>query len=238
MADRFFCADLSQPLATLSTAEAHHAIHVLRIASGQAINLFDGRGTTAEGVVQKVDRRSVTVLVEARVFTERSKFGTVTIAAATPRGDRIKWMVEKLTELGVDRYVPLITERSVSEPGKSKLDKLQATIVEASKQCGRNWLMEIGTPTTLKSLVSDLTDGTSLSISHPYEIEAEVSLPTEKEVNSHMILIGPEGGFTEAEVEFAVGAGAARLCWPNSILRVETAAITAAVLVGQTRSAT
>ena len=143
----------------------------------------------------------------------------LTIAAAVPKGDRLKWMVEKLTELGVDRYVPLITQRSVVDPRPTKLEKLQATVISAAKQCRRDWLLEIAEPMRLGDMLQSAANAQSLYV-------AVQLLPV-----ARVVLIGPEGGFTQEEVDAALAAGAQRLTWPGNVLRIETAAIMAAVML-------
>ncbi len=232
MADRFFTSDLSTATATLSGPEAHHALHVLRLKVGDDIRLFDGAGTTVTGVVESAGRRDVEVTIKTRSFAERRAEGRVIVAAAPPKGDRLKWMVEKLTELGVDEYIPLRTHRSVVDAAKWKPDKLQATIIAAAKQCARDWLMDIAEPIEFAALISDVQPGHSLHIAHPYAVTSQQQSATLGSAHSHMVLIGPEGGFTDDEVELAVStAAAAPLEWPGTILRVETAAIMAAVML-------
>ena len=128
MADRFFCDDLTSDKPCLSGTEAHHAVHVLRLKCGQSIQLFDGVGTVAEAVIEDIQRARVIARATATSFIQKDTQNSLTVAAVPPKGDRLKWMVEKLTELGVDTYVPLQTERSVVDPRKSKLDKLAATV--------------------------------------------------------------------------------------------------------------
>lgn len=231
MADRFYCPDLSASSATLSDTEAHHALHVLRIKTGHEIDLFDGRGTTAVGVVESASRRDVVVTINERQTHQQKDIENIVVAACPPKGERLKWMIEKLAELGVHQYTPLQTTRSVVEPHKLKREKLVATTVAASKQCGRNWLMQIGEPTKLETLVSAITPNDSLHIAHPYPLQADEQ--SEKIVTTRTVLIGPEGGFTDEEVELAAAAGAQPLTWPGTVLRIETAAIMAAVTLQQ-----
>ncbi|MEZ6129035.1 MAG: RsmE family RNA methyltransferase [Planctomycetaceae bacterium] len=236
MADRFFCPDLSTGSVTLEDAEAHHVIHVLRMSIGQTLELFDGCGTSATAVIANVGRRTVTVDVTERNACSRSERQTLTIAAAVPKGDRLKWMVEKLTELGVDRYVPLMTTRSVVDPKQAKLDRVQATVISACKQCRRNWLMEITEPMRVGDILQNTVENTTVFIAHPTHDPADGSdLPGLSAMGPRLSLIGPEGGFTGDEVELAVAAGARRLAWPGHILRIETAAIMAAVTLGGCR---
>jgi 16S rRNA (uracil1498-N3)-methyltransferase len=237
MADRFFCADLSNTSATLDGPEAHHALHVLRLNVGSEIHLFDGRGTSVIGVVDATGRREVVVSIQQRHFTEQQDSGQVIVAASPPKGDRMKWMIEKLTELGVDQFIPLRTHRTIVDAGKSKREKLEATIISAAKQCGRDWLMKVTEPVDFKTLISNTAGQHSLHIAHPYPIGKTATDTATNDPPSKMVLVGPEGGFTNDEVAFAAAAGAIPLEWPGTILRVETAAIMAAiVLCGQTHT--
>ena len=222
MADRFFCEDLTSEKPCLSGTEAHHAIHVLRLKYGQAIELFDGVGTVAEAVIEEIQRDCVITRTTATSFVEKPTQNVLTIAAVPPKGDRLKWMVEKLTELGVDTYIPLQTERSVVEPGKSKLNKLASTVTSAMKQCGRRWRMEIGKPQSLSALLQQCKESEdTVLLAHPGG-DAE---PANIETNCRTLLIGPEGGFTESEVQLARAYDARQITWPDSILRIETAAL-------------
>ncbi|MDG1893761.1 MAG: RsmE family RNA methyltransferase [Fuerstiella sp.] len=222
MTDRFSCDDLASEKPFLSGAEAHHAIHVLRLKPGHSIELFDGAGTVAEAVIEDVQRDRVIAKTTATSFVKKRTHDALTIAAVPPKGDRLKWMVEKFTELGVDTYVPLQTERSVVDPRKSKLDKLAATVTAAMKQCGRRWRMEIAEPQSLKSLLQQCRESDdAVLLAHPGDtVEA-----TEATDGCRTLLIGPEGGFTASEVQLAADYNARQIAWPDSILRIETAAI-------------
>ena len=231
MSDRFFCPKLISKSIVLTDAEAHHAIHVMRLKAGDSLQLFDGAGTSAEAEVQKVDRREITVNVLSKSYTENPATGRITVAACVPKGDRLKWMIEKLTEVGVDRYIPLQTQRSIVDPRKSKLDKLPATVIAAAKQCRRDWLMEIGPVQTIEQLVTTVEAGMQLFIAHPGESVAETKSDTSDATKDSMVLIGPEGGFTDDEVAMVLQQSARKISWPASILRTETAAIVMATLV-------
>jgi len=222
MADRFFCDDLTSDKPCLSGAEAHHAIHVLRLKCGQSIELFDGAGTVAEAVIEDIQRDCVAAKTTATSFIEKPTHNSLTIAAAPPKGERLKWMVEKLTELGVDTYIPLQTERSVVDPRKSKLDKLSATVTAAMKQCGRRWRMEITEPKSLQPVLQQCGDSeNTVLIAHP----GDAVEPANAGANRCTLLIGPEGGFTDSEVQLAREYNARQIAWPDSILRIETAAL-------------
>lgn len=222
MTDRFFCDDLTSEKPCLSGTEAHHAIHVLRLKCGQSIQLFDGVGTVAEAVIEDIQRDCVIAKTTATSFIQKPTQNCLTIAAVPPKGDRLKWMVEKLTELGVDTYVPLQTERSVVDPRKSKLNKLAATVTAAMKQCGRRWRMEIGEPQSLPSLLKQCSDSeNTVLFAHPGDADE----PTNVGSDNRTVVIGPEGGFTESEVQLASEYNVRQISWPDSILRIETAAL-------------
>ena len=231
MSDRFFCPHISDSSVTLTDAEAHHALHVRRLKAGDSLRLFDGAGTTAEAVVKQTGRQDLTVSVLTKSYVERRSVGRVSVAACVPRGDRVKWMVEKLTEIGVDRFIPLHTERS-SGLSAAKLRKLSATVIAAAKQCRRSWLMEIGQMQPLNELLKTADQAASLVIAHPPGPDDACQLKVSGRPNCDVIvLIGPEGGFTDEEVAAAEQKSAARVTWPGGILRTETAAVVVAALV-------
>ena len=232
MSDRFYCPELTGDSATLDDAESHHAAHVMRVSAGDNVTLFNGMGMTADACVAEVGRRSVRLSILKCTQHEKPLASAyVTVAAAIPKGDRLKWMVEKLTEVGVDRFVPLICERSVVDPRTSKLQKLTATIVSASKQCGRNWLMQVTKPVTFSEVLdtSDKSDE-SITVAHP---KSASRIPSDATIRPQRqtLLIGPEGGFTENEIELAERRKTRFLSWPEGILRTETAAIVFACLL-------
>jgi len=140
-----------------------------------------------------------------------------------PKGDRQKWLVEKTTELGVTRIIPLVTERGVAQPVEAALQRLRRGVIEASKQCGRNRLMEIGEPRSAAELFAENAVAETRLIAH---FGGRPMNATHFPFNIDLIAaIGPEGGFTEAEVAAATAAGWRSVSLGSRILRVETAAI-------------
>src|SRR4029079_268014 len=149
MPDRFFHDGLIElgPL-SLEGPEAHHLSHVLRVKSGAEVLLFNGDGAEYAARVDGVGKSRVELSVYERCDVAREARRGVTLACPLPKGDRAQFLIEKLTELGVMRYIPLRTQRSVVHAGEGKTDKLRRYVIEASKQCGRNVLMQIE-PTVL-----------------------------------------------------------------------------------------
>ena len=144
MADRFYvnCALAPGPI-ELEGSEAHHLAVVCRLRPGDVVCLFNGDGREYPAEVRAVGRRGVTLEVHAVEAPRREQPFRLEIAAPLPKGDRAQFLIEKLTELGVTAFTPLQTARSVVHPREAKLDRLQRHVIEASKQCGRNVLMEV-----------------------------------------------------------------------------------------------
>ena len=206
----------------LEGAEAHHLAHVLRLGPGAEVKVFNGQGREATAEVASVAKR--TVLLRARsVVDVPDPALEVIVAVAPPKGDRFRWLVEKATELGVSRVVPLLTQRTVVDPREGKLEKLRQIVIAACKQCGRNRLMEVSEPTPFVRLLAGASDEDRVLL-HPGAgpgVHHDGTRPL-------TLLIGPEGGFTDEEVEHAAGAGARIASLGTMILRTETAAIAAA----------
>ena len=232
MPDRFFaplCPDSGT--LTLDGPEAHHLMHVLRISVGEMVEVFDGRGLVTSAEVVAVRKRDVELRIVS-VRREASPAREVILGTAVPKGDRFDWLVEKATELGVTRIVPLITSRSSVDPRDSKLDKLRQTVITACKQCGRNRLLELSPVTTWADFVRIEFPHRAAFIAHPSSDARPPSLGTSSldDQSSIIFAIGPEGGFTDDEVALAVAAGAQPVSLGPLVLRIETAAIALAAL--------
>jgi 16S rRNA (uracil1498-N3)-methyltransferase len=209
----------------------------MRAAVGDTVTLFDGSGCEFQATVATLGRSEVDLRIVARREIDRELPFPLVIGLALPKGDRQKWLVEKLTELGVAKLVPLITERSVAQPAKNALDRLRRTVIEAAKQCGRNRLMEIAEPQPFPRWTE--TGWLGSSTSEPpaaRRLLADPNGPPLREIDSlqqlpTLIAIGPEGGLTEAEVAAATDAGWQKISLGQRILRVETAAIALAAAI-------
>ena len=239
MADRYF-ADfpISGDEAVLTGPEAHHLIHVMRAAPDLEVVLFDGSGAEFVGRVVKVGRTEVRIALLSRRVVDRELPLDLTLGVSFPKGDRQKWLVEKAVELGVRQIVPLRTARSVAQPVESVLARLRRTVIEASKQCGRNRLLEIAPSQDWDHLVAWRPDAAYRLVAHPGDptAGAEPSLwrasgPNRAWTGGVIGAIGPEGGFTAEEITLAVAAGWQTVDLGPRTLRVETAAIWLAALV-------
>jgi len=237
MADRYFVeSPISGSRVVLSGPEAHHLIHVMRAKRGTAVVLFDGSGAEFAAEVRQVGRREVALAVLRRDEVDRELPLEVTLAVAMPKGDRQRWLVEKAVELGVSRVVPLRTARSVAEPGKHAVDRLRRIVIEASKQCGRNRLMQVAQPRHWPDFVAETSDVPLRLLAHPTGRDGLADLLRQAgEPDRVLAAVGPEGGFTEEEVSLAMTAGWRSIDLGPRILRVETAAILLAGILGWKR---
>jgi 16S rRNA (uracil1498-N3)-methyltransferase len=229
MSDRFFvetpiCGDR----VTLGGPEAHHLLHVMRARAGDRVVLFDGSGAEFPAVVARLGRAEVELDVLAREAVDREAPVAVVLGVALPKGDRQRWLVEKAVELGVRRLVPLVTARAVAQPEGQALARLRRTVIEASKQCGRNRLMEIAEAQRFGDFVATGSEASCRLIAHPAPGAMSVPLLRQKQC---LIAVGPEGGFTEDESAQAGDAGWQAVDLGRRILRVETAALMLAALV-------
>jgi 16S rRNA (uracil1498-N3)-methyltransferase len=236
MSERFFVAEpITGQQATLTGDEARHLSTVMRLAVGNEVTLFDGSGPEFTARISAIGKHRVQLDITERRDISRELPCDLSLAVALPKGDRQKWLVEKTTELGVTRLIPLITERGIAQPVESALDRLRRGVIEASKQCGRNRLMEIAEPERATDLFGNPALVGWRLLAHP--VGRPVSELRLEQIGGHsppyplLAAIGPEGGFTESEIAAALSAGWQPISLGSRILRVETAAIALASLL-------
>lgn len=209
----------------LEGSEHQHLAKVLRAQPGDQVVLFDGSGCEFQATIQAIRRNQTELCVDSRREINRELSFELMLAVALPKGDRQQWLVEKAVELGVTTLVPLKTEFGVAQPGDKARHRMSRWIVAASKQCGRNVLMRIGEPITARQLFAT-SPNESLFVAHPTNavgIRSKLTncLPT----GPITAAIGPEGGFSAAEVELAKGHDCQIVSLGPRILRIETAAV-------------
>lgn len=234
MSHRFFLSQTpTEDTARLEGDEARHLARVMRAKTGDTVELFDGQGTSWTATVQAIQRDHVSLHLDEKQSETISNKPIITLAVALPKGDRQKWLIEKITELGTDSLVPLTTTRSVAEPTAAAISRLQRGVIESCKQSGRNRLLEITQPQSLHNLLT--TSSASLRI-----LACPDGTPMQsillKPIDNILIAIGPEGGFTDDEIRTANASGFAQMSLCQNILRIETAAIAAAVIAGQCKN--
>lgn len=222
---RFFLPELTVGDVILDGTEAHHLLNVRRLKQADQVELFDGAGKVGIGTITRTSRRDVSISVETVEHTEPDG-STITLAIGFPKPDRARWLVEKLTELGVARVIPLQTEHSGSSGKRLKVHKLQQYVIDACKQSRRNVLMRIDEPMPLKNVVE------SNSASRLLVADVSGLSPESSDCAANtVVFIGPEAGFSNFELEELKGAGAQPIRFAGNILRVETAALAAAAIL-------
>jgi 16S rRNA (uracil1498-N3)-methyltransferase len=220
MSDRFYINSALAPGPVfLQGPEAHHLATVRRFRAGDVVILFNGDGREYPAEVLGNDRKSVSLQILRAEEPKRELGFRLEIAAPLPKGDRGDFLVEKLTELGATDFVPLHTERSVVHPRDTKLERLQRGVIEASKQCGRNILMQIHPLVEWEAYCRRHGPSVTRLLAHPSG--ETMTFP----VGDVRLAVGPEGGFSDMEVDAARFAGWRAVSLGPRILRVETAAI-------------
>jgi 16S rRNA (uracil1498-N3)-methyltransferase len=225
----------------LDGAVAHRMSRVLRLRAGDEAALFDGDGFEARVRLDAVDDRAVTATVLERYEGLAEPLVKVSLYQSITKGERFDWLLEKGTEIGVARFVPLITARSVIKPsdGSARVDRWHRIVVEAAEQCGRTVVPKVDAPVRIDDALAAATGVVIV----PYEAAGEMALDVQRALNADIdalfalsevsIFIGPEGGFEEAEIERATAAGAVLVTMGRRVLRSETAGLVAATLVLQ-----
>jgi 16S rRNA (uracil1498-N3)-methyltransferase len=226
MSKRYFLsdpiADSGQTVVKLGDQEGHHLIHVMRAQVNDEVILFDGSGVEFLARLQKLEKRAALLqIIERREICRESKV-RVSVGVALPKGERQQWLCEKLVELGCAELTPLQTRRGVAEPGDAAITRLQRSVVEASKQCGRNRLMRISSPVSLETFLSARGEPRLFLSASGELLETASSFGLE---SSYRVAVGPEGGWSDDEVAAARNAGWRIVALGSRILRVETAAI-------------
>ncbi|MCA9216780.1 MAG: 16S rRNA (uracil(1498)-N(3))-methyltransferase [Planctomycetales bacterium] len=225
MAHRFFSdTPITSKEIVLGESEARHLAQVMRKQSGEQVIVFDGSGVDFLATIQTVDRKTVELIVDQRLEINRELPFDMVLAVALPKGDRQTWMVQKLVELGATRLVPLVSERGVAQPTGKAIERLKRHVIEASKQCERNVLMDISPPVTIEGLGEQVPATFRRYVAHVTS-KPNFGQPTPQNV---AFAVGPEGGFTDNEVDFLANSGWTELHLGQRILRVETAAMSLA----------
>jgi len=208
----------------LEQGEAAHAVKARRLRVGDAVRIFSGGGLSAMGVLESVERRSVSVVINE--FQEHKRPAPViSVAVAVPKGDRQKVLVDALTQLGVFEIIPLRCERSVTKSSANTLEKWERVAIEACKQSQNPWIPKISEELCLEELIADnaralcYADATGAPL-------RELSFEAAKS-SCITILVGPEGGYSPEEFNLLDQNSIPSFRLGPYILRTEAAAIAA-----------
>lgn len=225
--NRFYCEKIALGPIQLDCTESHHLTHVMRQKTGDDVEVFDGKGAIGTGTVSEISRKNVSLHVKSTQNYENNH-PKVIIAASIAKGQRFDWMISKCTELGVDHIAAVLFERTVKrargEASESRFNKL---IITAAKQSRRIFLPELSRADSLENALTDLKSqysGAKVIFGHFGETATPLFKMTALDVDV-VAFVGPEGGFTESEIQMLKDAGGIEVVLTKTVLRIETAAI-------------
>lgn len=226
----FFVPELQGSRITLDEDTSKHMIGVLRMMRGEEVLLTDGRGARARARIADDNRKRCTLEVEEQTRTEASQRKIAIAISLTKNAARFEWFLEKATELGITEIIPLVCARTEKE--KFRSDRMQGILVSAMLQSQQTWLPQLRSPTPFDGLITEtgyrLRFIAHCSDSHRDELTHHLPLS-----DSGLMLIGPEGDFTDSEIRAALEKGFVPVSLGSTRLRTETAGMTAAVLMSR-----
>ncbi len=219
---------------TLRGAEAHHALHVLRVRRGERVMVLNGNGLERLCEVAEIQRDELRLrAIERRVVPPLPY--ELTLIQAVPKGKLFEAIIQKATELGAFRVVPLLSERVVvhldAPEARAKAAKWQGVAIEAIKQCGSAWLPKVEVPGTIEQILAQglkpdlaLVGSLQPEARHPRTYLREFERAQGRRPATVCVWIGPEGDFTPGELQAIQSSGAHPITLGRLVLRTETAA--------------
>lgn len=225
MARFFLHPDAWSDHAALSGDEALHCARVLRARVGDQIEVFDGKGRSAEARIDSVSRSRIELSL-GHPHQASPAVPRVVLVQSVLKGKAMDWLIQKAVELGTSRIQPILTEHSVVRPGDAKPDKWRRVALEACKQCGQSFLPEVSEPLTLEEYLGQPVEGLRVvaSLAEPRSPLREL-LADSVEPGVVHLAVGPEGDFSAVETQALLGAGFLPATFGPQVLRSETAAL-------------
>ncbi len=225
--DRFYGEVDQHGAGSLSAEESKHCALILRHKKGEQIIVMNGKGNTYDATLTHVSKTQCDFQVNDTVAADPKPFHVHLIIAPTKNIDRMEWLVEKLSEIGVDRITFITTQNS--ERRKLRLERLTKKAISAMKQSGNPFLIELEDGRKFQSTINEATTDNKLiaHVSKDHRYIGEVV----KEQSSTTICIGPEGDFSEEEVNYAVSKGFQPISLGKNTLRTETAGFLACCFI-------
>ena len=221
----FYIPDINGDTVQLDEAESAHAIRVMRLGTGDVLRITDGKGTWYTGVITTAHPKKCVVEITAAEPEQSDRhFSLTLVVAPTKNSDRTEWFVEKATEIGIDRIIPISCR--FSERKHLNIQRLEKIAVSAMKQSLKAWLPEIREMISFEQILKLPFGGRKL-IAHCYPGEKPHLFHSVRPGEDVLILIGPEGDFSQEEVASALAAGFTEVTLGSARLRTETAALAA-----------
>ncbi len=227
--------DIKDKAFIIEDEQFHYLSNVRRFSVGDEINIFDGMGNSYKARIDNIDKKSMkgTIISSKTLMLPDKK---ISLYTAIPKGERFDWLIEKASEIGVSKIVPVIYLRSVvKDLSENKIERYKKISISASSQSWRADIMPIDKPVKFNAAAEKVSTEKDILNVLPWESEEEkniLSLLNEnKDVKNINIFIGPEGGFDKTEIDVALKNGFKTVTLGKNILRVETAAIVAASIL-------
>ena len=219
---QFYAPDIeTNPI--LPAEESHHAVKVLRLAAGDTIVVLDGKGKTFYATISVADAKGCILnSLELKQESKGRDYRLHIAIAPTKNMDRLEWFVEKATEIGIDEISPIFCR--YSERKVLKNERLEKILVSAMKQSIQPFLTKLNEPQSIKDFLKNASADQKF-IAHCHEADKKLLSRTVEAGKEVLILIGPEGDFSEEEVELAIEKGFVPVSLGENRLRVETAAL-------------
>lgn len=220
-------------LAVIDNEEARHIKNVLRMKKGDELVLCDGEGNFHEAVIAKLDEKSVEAEIIRSYTAETEPKIKITLYQGVPKNPKLETIVQKATEVGVVRVVPVDTVRAVAKIDKeAKIDRLRKIAKEAAKQSKRAIVPEVSSVMSFKDAIDEASEADIKIIAYENEKEVSVKETLQKaDGTSVALIIGPEGGFEEKEIEYAKSMGITSVSLGKRILRTETAGLCVSAVI-------
>lgn len=209
---------------TLEGDEARHALASRRLRAGDSLALFNGEGTVADAVIVDLDRRGQRLRARLEAVEQAPDPVAITLAAALPKGERAGVMLDMATQLGMTRFLPLTCERGVVK-ANADTSRWKRICLEACKQSRRPWLPEIVSTAAPADAAARCAGEGTVWLADPDGEPVAREVASWRGSEAISFFVGPEGGFTEAEIAQIADAGGRRVSLGKGILRVETAAV-------------
>jgi 16S rRNA (uracil1498-N3)-methyltransferase len=231
-------ATLTKPLVTLKGSEAHHIKNVLRLKPGDRIRLIDGTGNEYEAAIRTLAAEKVEIEIRNEFQAPETAVPRILVAQAFLKEKKMDDLVRKLSELGIAGWIPFFSQRSVPRPDKDRLvgrtHRWKRIAAEAAKQCRRRDMLRIYDALSFKEMLQ-FSQSCELKIvfweNETISLNGAPGLKGQGSLKKIMLVLGPEGGFTEQEIEMVRQDGFAMAGLGPRILRAETATVAACTLI-------
>jgi 16S rRNA (uracil1498-N3)-methyltransferase len=225
----FFSADFisGQPEVELNAQETMHASKARRLGVGSEVKLLNGQGLAANAIIRSISKKSMLVGIENEIIVPASS-KNLALAFALPKSDRQRILIEMLTQLGVDELIPLDCDRSITRYSDKIELKWQRYSIEACKQSQNPWLPKLGRVRSIESLLADAPAGLGVLYA---DIGGDACHHVSSISDDLVMIVGPEGGFSDREFEMLGSSTARAVKLAPDILRTETAAVVAAAQI-------